>query len=90
VNVLVRCGRQVFEAIYEPSYRHSARRLDCSVDCVGWPSEGDAITALERAARVDGCEITIQAGTYPRGTRRRGDVLATTAYGYRHGFVEGK
>lgn len=76
INVLERGGRQVFEAIYQPSYRHNARRLDFSPDCVGWPTEASAIAALERQAERDGTSCAIQAGKYPRGTRTHGQVIA--------------
>jgi len=77
INALVREGRLVYEAIYHPSGRHHARRLDppSAPDVCGWPDETAAISALERAAARDGARLTIQAGSCPRGTRKRGDVL---------------
>jgi hypothetical protein len=82
VNCLEREDALVFEAIYQPSYRYAARRLPGTLAPQGllWAheNEGEAIRALERAAEVDGTSLTIQAGTYPRGTRRRDEVIAQT------------
>lgn len=77
VNGLIRDGVLVFEAIYQPSYRHNARRLagGASQSPEMWVTEAAAIAALERQAEQDGNAITIQAGKYPRGTRKMGQVL---------------
>jgi hypothetical protein len=82
VNALVRDGILVYEAIYQPSYRHNARRLDSALDLDGpcgghhYPTESAAALAIERAAERDGADVTVQAGSYPRGTRRRGEVIS--------------
>lgn len=82
VNCLEREGTLKFEAIYQPSYRHSARRLPGTRAAQGllWAhdTENAAICALARAAEVDGTSLTIQAGAYPRGTRRSGETIAQT------------
>lgn len=71
VNGLIREGALVFEAIYQESYRHNARRLSGNVG-EHWATEAQAISALTRQA---GGSITIQAGKYPPGTRRQGQIL---------------
>jgi len=76
INALMRDGRLVYEAMYQPSYRHTWRRLAPSDRASHWSTEDAAIIALERRAEEDGAGITIQAGTYPRGTRRTGDIIA--------------
>jgi len=76
INALTRDGRLVFEAMYQPCYRSVWRRIACTDRCAHWPTEDAAIAALEHRAEIDGTGITIQAGTYPRGTRRRGDIIA--------------
>lgn len=77
VNALTRDNVLVYEAIYQPSYRHVARRLagPSAPSSYTWSTEAAAIAALERAAERDGASITVQAGKYPRGTRRMGAVL---------------
>lgn len=69
INALVRDGQLRFEATYQETYRHAWRRL-------GWyASEQAAIRALVEEATHDGRDIVIQAGEYPRGTRRRGSII---------------
>lgn len=78
--MLIREDRPMFEAIYQQSYRHCARRMAGSLASEGhlWAfrSETEAVAALELTAERDGVRIGIQAGTYPRGTRKRGSTIA--------------
>lgn len=76
VNALEIQGGLEYEALYQPSYRHAARTIASSSPGGLWISEADAIDAIERAAIADGADVTVQAGAYPGGTRRRGDILA--------------
>lgn len=80
INMIVRGKEPYFEAVYEQSYRHSARRLAGSLASEGhlwlFRDEAEAVAALERQAAQDGVQIRIQAGAYPRGTRQRGDIIA--------------
>jgi hypothetical protein len=69
INVFSLSGNQAFEAIYQPSYRHNAQRLG------SFDTEGGAILAIHRAADSDGTNVTIQAGKYPAGTRKRGEII---------------
>lgn len=62
-------GNLSFEATYQQTYRHAWL-------CLGWfASEQAAIRALVEEATHDGRDIVIQAGEYPRGTRRRGQII---------------
>lgn len=78
--MLIRDGLAVYEAIYQKSYRHAARRLagTLATNGLSWSfrSETEAVDALERQADLDGVRIGIQAGSYHPGTRRLGDVIA--------------
>lgn len=79
VNMLVNVlGAIAFEAIYTRAYRSDAKRLHSSTSpgFLDHETEIDAIVALESQAQRDDAGITIQAGSYPEGTRRRGEVLA--------------
>lgn len=76
VNMLIREGAAVYEALYQPSYRHTTRRLSSLAESQMWPTEAAAIMAIERAADNDGASVMVSAGTYPRGTRKRGEIFS--------------
>ncbi len=66
INALVREGELRYEVLFQETYRHNFWRL-------GWfATEALAIQAASTRA---GGPITIQAGTYPRGTRKPGDLI---------------
>jgi hypothetical protein len=79
IHMVTNAYGTVFKAFYQPNYRYNAQRIASDRLDLGhdWPTESDAIAALEAKARNHGLRIGIQAGSYPRGTRRCGDSIAT-------------
>ena len=59
VKQLIRDGKTVFEAVYQPSYRHTARRV-CGPRDLMWSSQNDAVRALKHTAHNDGVSIDIE------------------------------
>ncbi len=76
VNMIVRGGETTYEALYQPSYRHSARRVPSSEPLNTWKTEQQAVEALKRVAASDGSEIIIRAGKYHYNTRKHGEVIS--------------